>query len=137
MPLRVDDVMQLLSTLAREQNLRVTVTESARGGLMAGAGAFIGGLIGGPVGIAAGAAAGGVLGAATSKSFKPLHEVILALPVTQKQDLANLITNIISGFEPQDAIALIAFVQGSAVLQGQILRTMQEYLTSKAGYQIN
>ena len=49
--LQVDDVIQLLSVLADESNLRVTVKESLKGGLITGIGAVLGGLIGGKSGL--------------------------------------------------------------------------------------
>lgn len=49
--LQVDDVIELLSILADESNLRVTVKESLKGGLVTGIGALLGGLVGGKTGL--------------------------------------------------------------------------------------
>lgn len=54
MVVAVTEIIQLLSTLSEEENIRVTVTQAAKGGLLAGGGAFIGGILGGPPGICAG-----------------------------------------------------------------------------------
>ena len=54
MPLSVSEVMRLLSQFAEEKELKLTVTQSARGAAIAGGGAFVGGLLGGPVGIVVG-----------------------------------------------------------------------------------
>uniref|UniRef100_H2YNG2 Uncharacterized protein n=1 Tax=Ciona savignyi TaxID=51511 RepID=H2YNG2_CIOSA len=136
MPLQTNDVMQLLVTLAQEENIKVTVTQSLRGGLLAGVGAFAGGLIGGPVGMAIGASVGGIAGAATSQEFQPLYVVIKQLPAPQKQELEKRVMNIISGFEPQDALALLALVHGSAAIKVKIISAMTDFFTSSLGYQI-
>ena len=47
----VDDVIDVLSLLAKEERLQVTVTESLKGGLITGAASVIGALLGGPRGI--------------------------------------------------------------------------------------
>lgn len=54
MPLDVDDVLQLLAQLADDTELRVTVKESLKGGVITGAAAVIGGVLLGPPGLAIG-----------------------------------------------------------------------------------
>lgn len=54
MPIRVDDVMQLLCRVSQEKGMKAAVKHSGRGALVAGATAFLGGLMGGPPGIAVG-----------------------------------------------------------------------------------
>uniref|UniRef100_H2YM29 Uncharacterized protein n=1 Tax=Ciona savignyi TaxID=51511 RepID=H2YM29_CIOSA len=136
MPLRSNDVMQLLVTLAQEENIQVTVTQALRGGLLAGGGALVGGLIGGPVGIAFGASVGGLAAVATSQEFKPLYVVIKQLPAPQKKELERRVMNIISGFELQDGLALLALVNGSAAIKLKIILAMTDFFTSSLGYQI-
>ena len=54
MPLDVDDVLQLLAELADDDDLKVTVTESLKGGLITGLTAVVGGMLLGPPGLAIG-----------------------------------------------------------------------------------
>jgi len=54
MPLDVDDVLQLLAELADDDGLKVTVTESLKGGLITGLTAVVGGMLMGPAGLAIG-----------------------------------------------------------------------------------
>ena len=54
MPVDIRDVLDLLRELAEKKDLRVTATESLKGGLITGVTAVAGGLVGGPVGLAAG-----------------------------------------------------------------------------------
>ena len=54
MPISAEELVRLLAILAEEENLKVTVKESLKGGAMAGAGAVLGGMCGGPVGLALG-----------------------------------------------------------------------------------
>ena len=53
-----DDLVDVLAKLAKDDNLRVSVAQSAKGGVIAGTGAAVGGLLGGPIGIAVGATVG-------------------------------------------------------------------------------
>ena len=53
-----DDLVDVLSKLAKDENLKVSVKQSAKGGVIAGTGATVGGLLGGPIGIAVGATIG-------------------------------------------------------------------------------
>lgn len=47
-------VIEALSQLSEQENLCITVTESAKGALIVGGFAFVGGLVGGPVGLGIG-----------------------------------------------------------------------------------
>jgi hypothetical protein len=53
-----DDLVDVLSKLAKDENLQVSVKQSLKGGVIAGTGATVGGLLGGPIGIAVGATVG-------------------------------------------------------------------------------
>ena len=50
----VEDVMRLLTSISEDANLRVTVKESLKGGVIAGCITAAGGLAAGPVGLAVG-----------------------------------------------------------------------------------
>ena len=54
MPIEVDDVMQLLCTLSDEADLKVSVKESVKGGVITGMAATAGALVMGPPGLAIG-----------------------------------------------------------------------------------
>lgn len=54
MPVRVDQMMQLLCHVSQEKGMTAAVKHSGQGALLAGATAFVGGLVGGPPGIAVG-----------------------------------------------------------------------------------
>ena len=54
MPFAVTEITEMLAKLAEEEQLRLSVTEAAKGGIIAGVCAFAGALVGGPVGIAVG-----------------------------------------------------------------------------------
>lgn len=54
MPINGSELLNALEILARDRNLRVTVQESLKGGILTGVFATIGGIVGGPVGLAAG-----------------------------------------------------------------------------------
>lgn len=49
-----DDIIEVCQTLAAQEGLKVTVTESAKSALIAGLGVFLGGLVAGPMGMAIG-----------------------------------------------------------------------------------
>uniref|UniRef100_A0A803XLR2 Uncharacterized protein n=1 Tax=Meleagris gallopavo TaxID=9103 RepID=A0A803XLR2_MELGA len=54
MPIRVDQMTQLLCRVAREKGMKAAVKHSGRGALLVGLTTFVGGLLGGPRGIAVG-----------------------------------------------------------------------------------
>ena len=59
MVIKYEDILKIITTLGDDENLRITVKQSAKGGLIAGVSCAVGGLIAGPPGLAVGGAAGG------------------------------------------------------------------------------
>nr|CAB3226587.1 protein C19orf12 homolog [Phallusia mammillata] len=127
MPLPVAQVMEAISTIAREENIRVSVTQALRGGALAGGGAVVGALLGGPAGMAIGGTVGSILGATTSKDFKPLITVLKELPAHKQQELADKIQNVVASFNPQDALMLVALIQGSASVHQEVFGAVRDY----------
>lgn len=54
MPINTDEIIKLVAELSTLEELKVTVTESAKGACIVGASAFVGSLMGGPPGLALG-----------------------------------------------------------------------------------
>lgn len=90
------DLYAILLEIAEVNNdLHVTLSESAKGaGVMGGStftGALAGAMLGGPVGMIAGGAVGFLGGAgyaaANTKSFKPLHQVLSEMNEEDKERL--------------------------------------------------
>lgn len=85
--LQVDDVIQLLSLLADDAKLRVTVKESLKGGLLAGAGALLGGLIGGKTGLLLGGIAGAFGAMAVTDDFESVGSILINMDRISKEKL--------------------------------------------------
>jgi len=54
MTIKKAEILNIVRLLAEDEQVRVTVTESVKGGLITGATATAGGILFGPVGVAAG-----------------------------------------------------------------------------------
>ncbi|KAM9301557.1 protein C19orf12 homolog [Gastrophryne carolinensis] len=132
MPLHLDDIMRLLCHISGEQKMKAAIKHSARGALVAGAGAFLGGLVGGPPGIAVGGAVGGIMGAwMTSGQFKPIPQILLELPPVHQQKLCENIYSIIRNLEWTDAAQLIMLVTSNANLQQQVAAALISFVTQE------
>ena len=138
MVVQYNDILNIITTLGDDENLRITVKQSAKGGLIAGVTCAVGGLIGGPPGLAVGGAAGGCLAAyLAGNSFKPLSAVILyeMKPVDQRA-LVNAVTKIIQNVDVMDAVELLALIQGSAALKAKILGEVTTYCQQQLSLQV-
>ena len=137
MVIKYEDILKVITTLGDDENLKITIKQSAKGGLIAGVSCAVGGLIAGPPGLAVGGAAGGCLAAyVAGNSFKPLSAVILydMKPIDQK-GLVDAVQNIIQNVDVMDAMELIALIQGSNALKAKVLREITTYCTQQMNYQ--
>ncbi|NWV52888.1 CS012 protein, partial [Daphoenositta chrysoptera] len=136
MPVRIDDVMKLLSHVAKVKGMKAAVTHSGRGALLTGASAFLGGLLGGPPGIAAGGVLGGLLGWITSGQFKPVPQILMELPASEQQKLYAEAMAIIKNLDWTDAVHLIALVMANPGLKEMVAGVVTNYLSRELKAQI-
>ncbi|XP_068549521.1 protein C19orf12 homolog isoform X2 [Anas acuta] len=130
MPGRVDDVMQLLCHVSQEKGMKAAVKHSSRGALVVGAMALLGGLMGGPPGIAVGGALGGLLGAwMKSGQFRPVPQILLELPPTEKKKLYDEAMDILKHLDWTDVVQLTTLVMGNASLQQKLAGVVTNYLS--------
>ncbi|NXH24175.1 CS012 protein, partial [Myiagra hebetior] len=132
----IDDVMQLLIRIATVKGMKAAVSHSGRGALLTGASAFVGGLLAGPPGIAAGGAVGGLLGWMTSGDFKPVPQILMELPVSERQKLCDEAMAIIKNLHWTDAAQLIALVMANTTVKEKVAGVLISYLTRELKAQI-
>lgn len=137
MPINAEDVIELLCILVDEENLKVSVKESLKGGVITGCTTVVGGLLGGPVGMAIGGATGGAAAAYISwGKFEPVSCALQKFTSKQKQELYELSMKIITGLTIEDAVSLNSIVLGDAILRQQILDQVVDHLKSKVQMEI-
>lgn len=131
MPINTQDLMDGISVLADQQNMRVTVKQSCKGAMICAATCFVGGMILGPVGLAIGGTAGGISAAMMSKgSFKPVSEIIRNdLTVQEREMLTEKIIGAVREFEPTDLALLLPLIMGNPSIQQSVLRTVTSFIS--------
>ncbi|XP_076034673.1 protein C19orf12 homolog [Oratosquilla oratoria] len=112
MPINTIEIIDLLAELSEEENLRVTVKESVKGGLIAGATTVLGGMLLGPVGLAVGGTFGGITAAILSQDkFRSVASVLRDdLTHTQKQRLASSAMKIVNSLDATDIYHLMSLL---------------------------
>ncbi|NWW13303.1 CS012 protein, partial [Oreocharis arfaki] len=136
MPVHIDDVMYLLIRIASLKDMKAAVTHSGRGALLTGASAFLGGLLAGPIGIAAGGAVGGLVGWITSGEFKPVPQILMELPPSERQKLCAEAMTIIKNLDWTDAAQLVALVLANASMKEKLAGVLVGYLSRELKAQI-
>jgi len=127
-----DDVIQILAILANEEKLQVTVTESLKGGAIAGIACFVGGLLGGSKGLAIGAAIGGI-GAAvfTHGKFESVGSVLQNMSKDDKEKLFEKSCQVFAKFSIKDIIKLQEMITDTDLRQellGTVVKHVEEQL---------
>ncbi|XP_013777327.1 protein C19orf12 homolog [Limulus polyphemus] len=137
MPVDLDDLMKLLMILASEENLKVTVNESVKGGIVAGTSAAVGGLLMGPVGLAVGGAVGGCAACYIARDkFKPVVQVIQEMSNDKKERLVDAVTDVTSNLNITDVARLAVLLSGNAAVRKMVIDAMMSFLSNELNYKI-
>ncbi|XP_072013868.1 uncharacterized protein [Amphiura filiformis] len=136
MPVTAEELVRLLAILAEEENLRVTVKETLKGGAMAGAGAVIGGMCGGPVGLAVGGAVGGACAAYMSRKIQICAEILFEMEPKKRELLYEHFKSIITGIDAHDVTSLGRLIAGDPLIRGQALMGLKDFVGGTMSMQI-
>uniref|UniRef100_A0A1L8D9Z8 Putative conserved plasma membrane protein n=1 Tax=Nyssomyia neivai TaxID=330878 RepID=A0A1L8D9Z8_9DIPT len=138
MVIHTQELLEVASKLAEQENMRATVKGSAKGALVCAAGAFIGGILGGPVGLAVGGSAGACTAAVMAKgNFRPVSHIIMHdMTPRQRQELAEHLQRAVQDIDAGDAMIAISLIMGNPNIQKTILSTVARYITNQMHLQI-
>ena len=129
MVLRTDELIHVITTLSDDSGLRVTVSESVKGGLIAGTACTIGGLVFGPPGLAVGGAIGGCIAYLIGDGkFKPVSKVILyEMKEEDRRLLVQSVSNIVRDLDVSDGAQLLVLINGNLALKGRIVAELTNF----------
>ncbi|XP_037028652.1 protein C19orf12 homolog [Bradysia coprophila] len=138
MVLNTNELFDAIAILTQEQNMRVTVKQSAKGALICGASCFVGGLVAGPVGMAVGGTVGGISAWKMSQGqFKPVSEIIRNdLTARQKEKLMEHIMASVRDLDVTDAAILLPMLMGSASIQQAVLSSVVTFVGKELNLQM-
>lgn len=127
-----------VSVLTDDHNIRVAVKHSGRGALICGASCFIGGLVGGPLGMAVGGTLGGIQAYRMSHGqFRSIGSVIRDDMTDEQRDrLRDRILEVVRDVEIADATMLLPLLMNSASMQEKVLQTVVSFVSSEMRMQI-
>ena len=131
MPLSARDVQRVLAILTEEDQLKVTVKNSAYGGLIAGIATTVGGLVAGPPGLLVGGAVGGAVAYSTAGDFKPVSEIIRNLNAHDSQLLYESVREIVRNLDAVDYLTAMTFLASGPglVVRQQLIDKTVEFLS--------
>jgi len=133
MVIRTDEIVNIISKLSDESGLKVTVTESVKGGVIAGAACTIGGVLLGPPGLAIGGAIGGCLAYVLGNGkFRPVSDVIMHdMRPEDRQELVRSVERITADLDAADAMHLLVLIQGNAALKGRVVTEITNFFQNQ------
>ncbi|XP_076333568.1 protein C19orf12 homolog [Tachypleus tridentatus] len=137
MPVDLDDLMNILMILVSEENLKVTVTESLKGGIITGTSAALGGLLMGPVGLAVGGAVGGCAASyMAADKFKPVVEVLQEMSYDKKKRLVDAVTDVTSNLNITDVAKLAVLLSGNTAVRRMVIDAVISFLRNELNYKV-
>lgn len=137
MPVNQDELLDFLCRLSDEENLRVTVKQCAKGGLITGASAMLAALFMGPVGFAVGGAVGGCVAAVVTRDqFMTVGQIISRMPDRQKDELYMVIQRVFRDVDITDIVTLGAVLSGDLYMKKRIIAALIDYFQNRMHLQI-
>ncbi|XP_054710953.1 protein C19orf12 homolog [Uloborus diversus] len=132
MPVNTSEIIDLLCTVAEEERLKVTLSESLKGGLLTGGAAVVGGLALGPIGLAIGGTLGGCAAAVLARNkFLPAAHVIATLQPEKRDRLVQKVKIIMDGIDVTDVAYFAAMISGNAALRNKVVFALIDYLRTE------
>ncbi|XP_075529929.1 protein C19orf12 homolog [Dermacentor variabilis] len=137
MPVKRDEMLDVLCMVSKEENLRVTLKHSVKGGLITGATAMVAGILMGPIGLAVGGALGGCAAAIMMQDkFVSAAEIISNMSDDQKDDLITAVQRAFAEIEVADVVELAALLCGDIHIKKRIIRGIIDYFHSQMQLEI-
>ncbi|KAB7505093.1 Protein C19orf12-like protein [Armadillidium nasatum] len=130
MPISTNEIIKLICDVSEEEKIKIAVSESLKGGAIAGCATVIGGLIMGPVGLAAGGTLGGITSYFVCKKFQSVPSVISRMDPSKREMLIHRV-NVLNGLEYTDYLQLTALVMApemKARFVGEVVNFLQSQM---------
>ncbi|CAH1179152.1 unnamed protein product [Phaedon cochleariae] len=125
-------ILDVCEILAQQENLKVTVKESAKGAAIVGVGTFIGALFGGKNGLLAGAALGSAAAMALVSEFKSVVEIIRDdMNDTEREKLARSVGSLLKGINITSVGAVVAAVSAKSGLKSKVVNEITNFLQNE------
>ncbi|PNF34775.1 C19orf12-like protein [Cryptotermes secundus] len=138
MPVNSREILNVVTELTEDRRVRVTMTESFKGGCIAATTTIIGGMVLGPAGLAIGGAVGGCAAAIMSKDkFKPIPQVIMNdMTDAQRERLVASVSAVIADLRVEDIALLLPLLLENRAAKEAILRSVFAFLQTEMQLQI-
>ncbi|KAL1426277.1 hypothetical protein MTO96_018331 [Rhipicephalus appendiculatus] len=137
MPVKRDEMLDVLCLVSKEKNLRVALKHSAKGGLITGATAMAAGFLMGPVGLAVGGALGGCAAAILMRDkFVSAAEIISNMSDDQKDELITAVQRAVADIEVMDVVEMLILLSGDIHMKKRMIRAIIDYFHNQMRLEI-
>ncbi|KAL4108007.1 hypothetical protein QTP88_018270 [Uroleucon formosanum] len=123
--------LQVVGEIFQEENIKICVKESVKGGLIAGIATLVGGLLGGKSGLIAGGAIGTVVACTMTKDFKSLLQIINEMDYDKQKKLFDTIQNVISSIDISDVIKLVVLLSTNQSIKQAVIHETINFLRNE------
>ncbi|KAL7035653.1 hypothetical protein ACKWTF_008489 [Chironomus riparius] len=128
MPLNTRDLIEAISIVADNNNIRVTIKSSLKASCTTAVTTFAGGMLFGPLGIPFGATIGGLLAFARTEKFKSVGSIIRdELSAEQKRKLCQHIIDAFKSVRSDEIATLICMITQPGQIQATVIKKIVQF----------
>ncbi|XP_025195007.1 protein C19orf12 homolog [Melanaphis sacchari] len=135
-PKNVIKSLEVVGEIFQEENLKITVKESVKGGLITGIAALVGGLLGGKSGLIAGGVMGTVAACSMTNDFKSFLQIIHEMDYEKQKKLFDTIQNVVSSIDISDAVKLMLLLTTSQSIKQAVIHETINFLRNEMSLEI-
>ncbi|EDV43132.1 uncharacterized protein Dana_GF18336 [Drosophila ananassae] len=130
-------ILSALATVARNENIQVTVKEAGQGAAICAATTLIGGLLMGPRGLALGGAIGGLAAYGMAEDFKSLADVISEdLSESERNELKEHVIEAVTNITSVDIRELGWLILTNTTVQNLAMNAVKSFASDRLGHTI-
>jgi len=129
--------LEVVGEIFQEENIKICVKESIKGGLITGISTLVGGLLGGKTGLLAGGLVGTIAACNMTQNYTSLLQIIHEMDYEKQKKLFDVVQNVVSTINITDVVKFAAILGTSQSIKQAVIHETINFVRNELSMQIS